>query len=52
MQIKRAMSEKAAEAQAAAFDALDDWHGKCPKCKAELRGTIKQLKEHVCASGS
>jgi len=24
------------------------WHGSCPQCHARLRGTLKQLREHVC----
>lgn len=25
-----------------------DWYVVCPKCKVEIRGTLAQVKGHVC----
>lgn len=27
----------------------DDWQATCSRCKAPISGTMKQIKEHVCA---
>lgn len=29
-------------------EAAEDWAGVCPKCKAQLKGTLAQLREHKC----
>jgi len=27
------------------------WWGRCPKCKIEVRGTLEQVRAHVCENG-
>ena len=48
----RIKREKYAQEKAAAlkqFNAdANDWEAKCPRCGKVLRGTLAQLKEHVC----
>lgn len=29
-----------------------DWYTTCPKCKAQLRGTLAQIREHSCGDQS
>lgn len=46
------MSIVAREKLAAFNEKQTDWYTTCPVCKAELQGTLKELREHKCPSNS
>lgn len=48
----RAPDEAAIKRQLDHFNAQNDVFSQCPKCKARLKGTVKQIMDHRCGTGS
>lgn len=45
----RKPDEAAVKRQLEHFNAQNDLFTQCPKCHARLKGTIEQIKAHVCS---
>lgn len=46
------MSDEARDTLNKLNESFNDWAATCPKCKANLKGTLKELREHSCGTQS
>lgn len=50
LQSRAGMTAEAAETIQKFNEQQTDWYTTCRKCKADLRGTLAQLKAHSCGT--